>query len=241
MDIVLGGRHLELGDLRLRQLAALLEHLELAAGDGDRPLLRLGAPEHVPGAIQRAARLVAARAGVVEELPRAGARGDQRLLALEAALGEVQHRCRLPELGLPRAHVLLPGALAELDLLLLAADVGLRDVQLLVLGHQAGLDVGGVEPREHGVRRDLGTLGEDHRQHAPRHLAPDDALLALDEAGVVGGRAVAAHRPQRRRHHGQDEAGEREPSPHGHLVSATTSSSGSPSSSCSSARRVCAW
>src|SRR5207302_1699733 len=125
-------------------------------------------PEHVPGAIERAARLVAARARVVEELPRAGARGDQRLLALEAALGEVQHRCRLPELGLPRAHVLLPGALAELDLLLLAADVGLRD-------------------------------------------------------------------------HGQDAHGEREPSPHGHLVSPTTSSSGSPSSSCSSARRVCAW
>src|SRR5204863_3156736 len=107
--------HLELGDLGPRQLAALLEHVELAAGDGDRPLLRLGAPEHVPGAIERAARLVAARARVVEELPRAGARGDQRLLALEAALGEVQHRCRLPELGLPRAHVLLPGALAELD------------------------------------------------------------------------------------------------------------------------------
>jgi len=54
----------------------------------------------------------------------------------------------MPPAGAPPAapHVLLPGALAELDLLLLAADVGLRDVQLLVLGHQTGLDVGGVEP-----------------------------------------------------------------------------------------------
>src|SRR5262249_14586172 len=203
-DLELGVRHLELGEPRARELAPLPQHVRLPAGDGDRALLCFGAREQLAGAIEGARGLVAARARVVEELRRTGPALHQLLLALEGPPRHLGGGLGLAQLGLPRAHVALPGLREQRHLLLLPADVRLEDIELLALRVEAGPHVGVVQAGHDRPRRDGRALTEGDLEDAPRDLAPDDALLALDEAGVVRRPVIAADPPDRGREHGGD-------------------------------------
>ena len=65
----------------------------------------------------------------------------------------------------------------------------------MLLGCEARLDVLLVEPRDDAVRRDGGALRIRDLEDAAGHLAPQHALLALDEARVVRGSARPAREP----------------------------------------------
>src|SRR5262249_62229842 len=75
----LAARHLQLRELRGGHLALLLEDVALLLRQGDAALLGLGPPEELTRALERAARLVACGAHVVELLRRARAGPDQAL------------------------------------------------------------------------------------------------------------------------------------------------------------------
>jgi hypothetical protein len=195
-------RHAELVELALGELALLAQHLELMASDGDGALLGLGAGEHVAGAVAGAGRLVAPRLRFVEELLGAGAGADEGAFARQGRLGQRDRGGRLAQLRLPRADVLRPHVLGGRDLLLLAADLRIHHLQRLLAGGDAGGDVAIVEADEDGVGRDRVALAERDLEHASRDLAADDALLALDDAGVVRRAAVAA--PHQHGGHGGD-------------------------------------
>src|SRR5581483_7027441 len=216
-DRVLGLRHLQLRELGAEEPPPALEDVELPARDGDVSALGLGPCEDLADAIERAARLVAPRARVVHELRGAGAARAEVALALPRPLGEIGGDLGLAELRPPRAHVAPPGVLDERDLLPLAADVGLGDLELLPLRLEPGANVVVVEAGEDGVRRDARAFLEEHVDDAPGHLAPDDPLHTLDEAGVVRRGAVATREPHADAERDDDERDDHDPSPHAHL------------------------
>src|SRR5262249_27783566 len=241
VDRVLRERHLELLQLRDDQLAPLAQHVQLAARDGDLALLGLGAGEDVGRAVEPAGGLVAPGARVVERLRRARAGGGQVLFAAEGPPREVGRRLRLAQLGAVRADVARPGALDQLDLLRLALEVGLDDVELLALGADLRARVVVVEAGEDGVRGGVVALAEGRLEDAGGDLAPPHALLALDESRPVRRRPLATHRPEPEPQDQHDGGHHEQAFLHSvHLWAAISSSSGRPIRRWSSARRPCA-
>src|SRR5262249_55703274 len=106
-------RHLQLGELGRGDVALLLQDVALLARQRAVTLLRIAPTEQLAGTLERAARLVAGGAHVVELLRGARTRADQVLLAGEGALGTLGRGRRLLDVGRTRAAVALPGRAGE--------------------------------------------------------------------------------------------------------------------------------
>src|SRR5262249_34707154 len=149
--------------------------------------------EHLLHAFDGAHRLLAFRAGFVEQLRRARAALLQRLLARIRLLREIGRRFRFAKLGLARALLTRPRALGQVYALFLRRDVGVDDIDLMVLAFDARADVLVVEHRDRGVRGYDVALAVLHFEDASDNFAAQDALFAFDETGVVRGPVIAAH------------------------------------------------
>ena len=181
--------------------------------------------------------LVAPGAGVVELLcgarpgPREFAFADERLLRV------ARGRERLVELGPARSHVRRPGGLCDVHPLLLGRDVGRDDRDLLAARRDLAVDARRVEPRDDGTGRYAVALHERDLVRAGGYLAAQQALLALDEAGVDLARGLAAAVPPGGARGGEQEKRDRDDlAGHGYSVAI-----GRPIRRCSSALRTCAW
>jgi hypothetical protein len=205
---VLSELDLELGELALGERSLLAHHLELALRERDLALLRLRPSEELARARERAPRLVAPRARLVEPLHRRHALLLELALAHEVALREIRLGLGTRDLGAVRRDVVRPGALGERHLLLLAAQLRVGDGELLALRRHLRRDVRRVEPRDDGVRGHRVALAVGDLEDAARDLAPQHALLALDEAGVERLAPRAPQPPgargQEREHRGDD-------------------------------------
>jgi hypothetical protein len=233
MDLVLRRRHLELVDLREREVAARLQRLELALGDGDAALLGLRAVAHLDAADVRGARLVATRAHVVQELRGAGAGLHEIGLARERALGDGGGRLGLADVGLGGREVPLPRLAREHDALVGRADVAVRDRELLRFERSFACTSSSSSTATTASAGTASPSANFTSRTRPVTSLRSTRSSPSTKPGVVVAAAATGDR--------RGEAQEQDERAHGHLGAGRMASSGRPSTCCSSARRVCAW